>query len=601
MNSVKRFWLLGVMAVALLVVAAACGGDDDATATPTPTRTTPTPTSTTPTPTSTTPTPTPTGTMEPDGSTPTATRPPATATPTPTRTPDVVVAAGTLRVALETFNNETEDPGLGQTPDQASSGGWMMDFLLGTLPGGEVSTDRGLASSWEIGPNGDVFTFNLRQNVRWHDGVPFVADDVVFTFGERIPAPDSLCTLCGQIRTAVNEAVALDDHTVEIRLNQREVTFFANVGNRDTNHWLIPRRNFRLKDDGGYEQIGDTIGTGVWKFVERKLGESLILEANEDYWNTDYPPQWADAEIFLRPEPAVRLASVRTGEIDFAPILPIQVPEAQAAGLQADGQRGFGVHIITPRGPYDPAFANTMGNKDFRMALTLSIDLEAMAEAIFPEGLREIQATHMWNFPAAIGYVPGLEPFGYDPEEARAALARSGYDGTPVKVWVYSLSLAPEWPDIIQLAAAYWEQIGINTELEQIDFFAFLDREIANPHQLGSDGLAGHMSMDLWPARPTALNNIAVAWISLEAGGILRNHHDPASVDEFYAQARDAESLEALDMAVQQINRQVHEDFAGGIPFTIVHNWWAMGPAIESWDPGDLGFCPHYETLRKAQ
>ena len=601
MNIVKRFWLLGVIAVALLIVAAACGGDD-ATATPTRTTAAPTATPTTGPPAATS---TPTVTLAPGGPTPTPTATLApgapTATATPTTAPGIVVPVGTLRVALETFNNETEDPGIAQTPDIASSGGWMMDWLLGTVPGGELSTERGLATAWEIGPNGDVFSFDLRQNVLWHDGVPFVADDVVFTFGERIPAPDSICTLCGQIRSAVKEVVALDTHTVEIRLNQREVPFFANVGSRDTNHWLVPRRNFRLKDDGGYEQIGDTIGTNVWKFVDRKLGESLTLEANEDYWSTNYPPQWAEAEIFLRPEPAIRLASVRTGEMDFAPILPIQVPEARDAGLQVDGQRGFGVHIIAPRAPYDPAFANTMGNKDFRMALTLSLDLEAMAEAIFPEGLRDVQATHMWNSPGAIGYVPGLEPFGFDPDEARAALARSGYDGTPIKVWVYSLSIAPEWPDIIQLAAAFWEEIGINTELEQIDFFAFLDREIANPHQLGSGGLAGHMSMDLWPARPTALNNIAVGWISLEAGGILRNHHDPVAQDELYIQARDAQSLEVLNSAVQQIQVQVHEDFAGGIPFTIVHNWWAMGPAVDSWDPGDLGFSPHYETLKRAQ
>ena len=601
MNSVKRFWLLGVIAVALLIVAVACGGDD-ATATPTRTTAAPTATPTTGPPAATS---TPTVTLAPGGPTPTPTATLApgapTATATPTTAPGIVVPVGTLRVALDELGNELEDPAIVATPETGTTGAWMFNWLLGVDPGGELSTERGLASDWSVGAGAESYTFILKENVRWHDGIEFVADDVVFTFGERLVAPDAICTLCGQLRNAIDQVVALDDHTVEFKLKQRDITFFANVGVRDTNHWLIPRRNFRLKDDGGYEQIGDAIGTNVWKFVGRKFGESLSMEANEDYWNKDkYPPQWAEATIFLRPEPAIRLASVRTGEIDFATILPLQVPEARDAGLQVDRIERFAVNVIAWRAPYDPAFADTMGNQDFREALTLSLDLEAMAIAIYPEGLREIGITHMWDPPAAIGHDPTIPRYVFDEDRARAALARSGYDGRPLKVWVYTLSIIPEWPDIVQLAAAFWENIGINTEIEQIDFTSFLDRELPAQHTLGSEGLAGHIGMDGWPARPTALNNIAVGWISLEAGGVLRNYHDPAAMDLLYNDARESTTFEELNEKVKVINRFAHDTYAG-IPFVVVHNWYALGPAIESWNPGDLGFGYEYETLVRAK
>jgi peptide/nickel transport system substrate-binding protein len=619
MNALKRFWLFALIAVVLMVGAAACGGGDgadDAASAPAPAATTSDDAAAA----------APEAAAEPEAAAPSheidtehAAEAPkhneaaqaapskeeaeavAEAKPTPAAKPAVVVASGTLKVAMSEAGTESGDPGISQSPDIAYGGGWMFSWLLGTEPGGVLSTDRGLAKNWWIGDSGDSFTFELDEDAYWHDGIQFVADDVVFTFQDRLPAPDSICTLCGQIRTGVKEVAVIDDHTVEFILNQTEVTFFSNVSSRDTNHWLIPRRNFELKDDGGYKQIGDPIGTGPWKFVSRKLGESLHLVANENYHQKDNLPEFANVDIYVRPEAAVRLASVQTGEIDFAPILPVQVPEAMAAGLQVDGQKGFGVHSIAFRAPYDPAFKNYMGNLDFRKALTLSLDLDAMAEAIFPEGLREVQSTLMWNSPGAVGYVEGVERYQYDPIEAKAALERSGYDGKPIKVWVYTLSIAPEWPDIIQLAAAYWDQIGINLVYEQIDFFAFLDMELASPHGLGNEGLAGHMAMDLWPARPTALNNIAVAWISMDAGGLLRNHHDPAGQDALYNQARTATTLDELNTAIQSIQVDVHNDYAGGIPFVIVHNWWAMSDVIESWDPGDLGFCPHYETLKRAK
>ena len=72
--------------------------------------------------------------------------------------------------------------------------GHLFDYLIGTAPNGELAADRGLATSWTMSDGGQTWTLKLRPNVKWHDGKPFTADDVVFTFMERYQAKDAVCT-----------------------------------------------------------------------------------------------------------------------------------------------------------------------------------------------------------------------------------------------------------------------------------------------------------------------------------------------------------------------------------------------------------------------
>jgi len=259
---------------------------------------------------------------------------------------------GTLTVAYHTFFRETIDPG-----QHATLGvpyyGHMFDYLIGTAPDGQLSAGRGLATSWSS-PDGLNWTLKLRPNVRWHDGKPFTADDVVFTLGERYQAKDATCAFCGSVRRLVQEVKAPDPLTVQIRLKKADITFFALLSSRDGDLMMLPRHGYRPKADG-FEQIEPPIGTGPWKFAERKIGDSITFDANRSYWDPTRVPEFARLRVVLRPEAASRLASLRAGEVDMASVDPAQVRQAKSAGLKLMGPKVVSLPVTLSTPPRNSA------------------------------------------------------------------------------------------------------------------------------------------------------------------------------------------------------------------------------------------------------
>ena len=535
MKSVKTFWPLGVLVAVLLVVAGACGGDDDTT------------------------------------------------------------DKDTLTIVVSDFSREVLEPGIGITSGKQYHG-YMYDWLIGTLPSGELVGDLGLAQSWEIGSGAQSLKLNLRRNVKWHDGRDFTADDVVFTLKERDRAEDAVCTFCRQLKRLVDDVVALDDFTVDIRLGEGDLTFFGNLGSRDSDIVMLPRHNYRQTSDGGYELIGDPIGTGAWKFVERTIGQSITYEVNNDYWNSQHVPEWRKLQVLLRSEATVRLGMLRTGEADMVQLDAGQLDAARDLGFRIDGVDGFATIVMAFHASYDDRFFTK--KLDFRKALNLALDMDAMFDRFYPEGTGVRAATAFWNSPVAVGYVPGLSLYRYDPDEARRLIEASGYDGTPLKVWSFVPSWAPEAKELLEVAAGYWEAVGINVELTPLDFGAFRPRYASNPQQF-EGGFAGHIAIDTPPSRPLALPNIAVAWLSHDNGGIIQSYHDLAGVDALYNNALKSQTMDELSTKIQAINRQSYEEYPM-VPIVLRNDLWALGPEIASWEPGGFGFGRHFETLKRA-
>ena len=176
--------------------------------------------------------------------------------------------SGTLTVVVPNFNRENFDRGLTSTIDMAYNGNHQ-DALIGTARNGDLTPERGLAESWKMSADARTLTLVLRKNVRWHDGQPFTADDVVFSI-ERYRAKDTVCVFCGQLKRAVKAVRVVSPHTVEIELVEPDVTFPAVLTSRDGDIRVLARRNYKPSGDG-FELVGTPLGTGPWKFAEFKL------------------------------------------------------------------------------------------------------------------------------------------------------------------------------------------------------------------------------------------------------------------------------------------------------------------------------------------
>jgi peptide/nickel transport system substrate-binding protein len=503
---------------------------------------------------------------------------------------------GTLTVAYHTFAKEVLDPGVHSTLGVMYHG-HLFDYLIGTAPNGELAADRGLAASWQSS-DGLTWTIKLRPNVKWHDGKPFTADDVVFTLGERYQAKDSTCTFCGAVKRLVQEVKAADPLTAVIRLKKPDITFFALLSSRDGDLMMLPRHGYRAKGDG-FEQVEPPIGTGPWKLVERKVGDSIAFEANTGYWDASRVPEFARMKVLLRPESASRLAGLRAGEVDMATIDPVQARQAKSAGLKLLGPKAVSLPVLAFHASFDPQF---LTNKlDFRKALALAIDMDAIFKRMYA-GAEEFVArasnTGFWS-PPALGYDAGLKPYPYAPEEAKRLLRQVGYDGRALKVWTYPAGNVSEVPELLELVAGYWSAAGIKVDLTPIDFGAFRVRYISEPHKF-EPGYAGHIAVDVGFPRPTMLSNLVVAYASHKAGGPIQAFHDLGFMDTQIDRLQAIRDLKELDGGLRELNRRMHAEYTN-YPLIYRDVIFAAGPKVGGWSPGNYGVAWYFETVTRAR
>ena len=141
----------------------------------------------------------------------------------------------------------------------------------------------GLAESWK--PIDDLtWEFKLRKGVKWHDGSPFTADDVVFTMGRADKVPNSPSSFGTYIKGKT--AVKIDDHTVHIKT---KTPYPLMVTDMTTIH-IISKKHAEGATTADFNSGKAAIGTGPFKFVEYVAGDRIVMTANENYWGGK--PKW---------------------------------------------------------------------------------------------------------------------------------------------------------------------------------------------------------------------------------------------------------------------------------------------------------------------
>ena len=235
----------------------------------------------------------------------------------------------------------------------------------------------GLAESWKrISP--DTVEFKLRPGVKFHDGTPMTADDVVFSFGperfsgERAPGRAAAWEFLGNLK----EVVKVDDHTVRITMKTPDPIIERRFSARMSE--IVSEDGWKAA--GSWENwIKKPIGTGPYRIVEFRTGNRLALERNPDYWAKPAPA--AKVTFVEVPELSSRVAGLKSGEFD----LITEVTPDQVKPLQADGT----VDVVG--GPIDNIYGMIfdsktnpiMRSKDLRQAFLHAIDRDLLVQALF--------------------------------------------------------------------------------------------------------------------------------------------------------------------------------------------------------------------------
>ena len=165
-----------------------------------------------------------------------------------------------------------------------------------------------LAESWEVSDDGLSWTFSLRPGVTFHNGRALTADDVKYSY-ERILDPEVGSGASWRLG-AVASIDVIDDATVRINLNEPNPGLLAKLGGYK-GMAIVPQE---VADAGELDR--NPVGTGPFKFVSYTPGDSVVLEANPDYWEEGKP--YLDQIVFKPiPDDTVRLTNLQTGEVDL--------------------------------------------------------------------------------------------------------------------------------------------------------------------------------------------------------------------------------------------------------------------------------------------
>ena len=496
-------WLgLASLALVAIVLATACGDDDDVA----PTETVPATEQATAEPTA---TPTAEATAEPraeDG-----------------RLGQLQANASEFEYQIGTFGGTLtfatiSDPltfNLAIANDASSSG--VLGYLFEGLT--EVSwltneVEPSLAESWENSSDGLSWTFRLREDVRWHDGEPFTAQDVAFTFNQIIYNDDIPASSrgtftyrflndAGEWQTARMSVDVIDDYTVRFDLPVPFAPFLRAMGTP-----IYPKHILeQAVADGVFAETWDietdpaeVIGTGPFTIESYEPAKRVVLKRNPNYWLTDGQGErlpYLDSVVhIIVPDIEAALAAFRSGESDlfgvpgrdYAEVYPFQEEENFTIHRRGPGfgttflafNQNPGTNAETGEPYIAPEKLAWFQNTQFRQAVSHAINRDAIIEGVF-DGLGYPQWASI-SPSAGDFHNPEVRRYEYDPDTAVGILDELGWvdqngdgfredgDGNPIVFTIVTNEENSIRTEVLALLREDLHAIGIDARVEVLPF-----------------------------------------------------------------------------------------------------------------------------------
>jgi peptide/nickel transport system substrate-binding protein len=301
----------------------------------------------------------------------------------------------------------------------------IFDRLI--MPDEKQQLRPGLAVSWK--PIDDTtWEIKLREGVKFHDGSPFTADDVLFTF-QRAPDVEGSPSSFGTYLKG-KEITRIDDYTVRIKTERP----YPLMPNDLSTFSIVSRKYGEGATTADYNSGKATIGTGAYKFVEYVPGDRIVLERNENYWGDK--PEWTKVTLKTIKSGPSRVAALLAGDVDLIE----QTPTADIERLKGDpnlklsqgiSNRVIYLHLDHDRdnSPFVKAkdgsdIKNPLKDLRVRQAISEAINRDAIVSRVM-EGVA-IKAGQLLP-EGFFGVSPNLKPVKYDPEDAKKKLSDAGY------------------------------------------------------------------------------------------------------------------------------------------------------------------------------
>lgn len=308
-----------------------------------------------------------------------------------------------------------------------------------------------LAESWRV-VDDLTWELELRQDVSFHDGTSFTAEDVKYSLDWTLD-PENKAPWSGRV-TLIDSVEVVDDYTVRITTDSPWAALLQGLLVID----MLPAGYY----EGGYQPSTSPVGTGRYRFSSWSADDYLTLEAFDGAWHGETTVQRVTYR--LMPEAATRTSALQAGELHIA----FAIPPEQVGGLEAGG---FQIQYIPIGQIINVNLAGTrsplLADRRVRQAINHAIDQEAIVEFVMG-GFGQPLAGQMVGSDA-LGYDPAIQGYEYDPAKARELLAEAGYPNGLTIPFNGTTGNYPKDREISEAIVGMLADVGITAELELLE------------------------------------------------------------------------------------------------------------------------------------
>ena len=367
---------------------------------------------------------------------------------------------------------------------------------------GETAVEPGLAASWDVSPDGLVYTFHLRRGVKFQTTSffkptrDFDADDVLFTFNRAIDPNDPFRKAYPTsfpyfsdmgLDKNVAKIEKVDPYTVRFTLRKVDAPFVQNLAMPFASI-LSAEYAAQLLKAGQAPQINQRpIGTGPYAFRSYEKDAVIRFDANRAYWK---PQDVRVAKLIytIVTDPSVRTQKLLNGECQVSVYQrPADLAQLRSApNVALPSQVGFNLGDVVYNTTHKP-----LDNVDVRRALDMSIDKKAIIDAVY-QGAGQLATNPMP--PTQWSYDKNLKDAPYSPEKAKALLKQAGYpDGLSITLWAMPVQRPynPNGKLMAEMIQADWAKIGVKAKIVTYEWGEYIKRAHAGEHDAMLIGWTG--------------------------------------------------------------------------------------------------------------
>jgi peptide/nickel transport system substrate-binding protein len=452
------------------------------------------------------------------------------------------------------------DPHIHSSSEASTIARALYHFL--TVAAEDQEVHPGLATSWDVSGDDTIYTFHLKEGLKFHDGTDVNAEAVKYNW-DRIFNEDLQSRSKSRLGP-VESWAAVDDYVFEVRLSQPFGSFLLALSE-------LPGAiaSPAALEEWGPDYASHQVGSGPFKWGEYVPGDHLTVVANPDYnwappfYNRQGPPDLDSVTFRFMPEPGTRLAALQTGEVhgaqelleSFIPQLEVD-PEIEVIYTYPSGM-AMQYEINTILAPTDDLLV--------RKAILLAVDQQGIVDTVYDGVPMPAVGPLGGNLYGHSDAVTNMYP--YDPNEASSLLEQAGWtdsdndgirdkDGQPLVIQVANMNWG-RLPEVGQAAQAQLREVGIDLQLEQLAYPAALQAGREGTANMTSTGLSspdGSILMDFFHSKNAESGYNWSKFQDQELDSVLEEAYgvtDPGKAGQLYQRAEEIIMENALVLPIQ--------------------------------------------------